>query len=290
MRYQRGFSLLEVLLVTGIMGIVAVVFTSLLNAQQKSLRVIEQKQDLLALRGSLAQVMSLPGVCSWQLSGRVFNASAITGSALGSAPWALNQIYLGDTAASPKLISRGETIGATAASPRVRAIEFHNIARVGPDSYRGELTVAMEPDSLAMPVKEISVPILVGTDPASPLGAKEIVRCGMDATKCASLDPARPWIKKILVCKVAHASGGCSAGATYLYYLSYAESPALHGVVYRGGSGEDDPNQPTIRFHPGTGALLPINPSVPILSCLDCAQPGANLKSLATNAANADGC
>lgn len=170
---QRGDSLIQTLIAMSIMAIMAVAFTSMMSSQQKQIKFLESKQDVISVRNSLTRVYARnPGFC------------AAANTALGDIKFPIasvpTQITFNKIFESPtvELMSIANGIRETTLL-NVGSLEFKNFAGTG-DNYTADLVVNItQKDTSMIALKPITFPnmtILTQTDPGNP-SLKQIIGC-----------------------------------------------------------------------------------------------------------------
>jgi len=172
---QRGFSLVEVLVVVGLMGALMLGLTQvIINLQQES-RAVAEKMAFIDLARVMNSTLALGPTCSNIVSNPAWNTNA---------PYTINPASLATTSfVVPDLRSGPDpsTIFAQAGSPAsslsntaiVDQIRLENFTSNGPNSYSADITVTPRNSQLVRSIKPISMRIPVSTN-----ALNEIVGCG----------------------------------------------------------------------------------------------------------------
>ncbi|NJL23893.1 MAG: type II secretion system protein [Calothrix sp. SM1_5_4] len=178
---ERGGSLIEVLVMLGVIGVVALAMMNLLQAQHQQIRVLSQKQEIIDFKNLVLQNALRPEVCSWQLksTGATLDLSAATSETHPSASVInLPALYQGVDVNSAKLAEVGNTLPGSLTGMVVQSIQFKGVYATGnPNEYRGFLEVVFEPASLAMIHKPVRVSQIVRVMPGDPINAKRVETC-----------------------------------------------------------------------------------------------------------------
>ena len=178
---QRGGSLMEVIVAVGIMGILAAGMASMFDGQQKQIRALLQKQEMIELKNNMLRQLSSAAVCTWQLQDKRINVDG-TYSELAPSPTVLNltggTLYAGPSSTSAPLAIAGQRLPASLARLEVAAVTFKNIYPTGnPNEYKGVVEVSFNASSLAIASHPIQVQQTVTVNPTDPPDQKRIVAC-----------------------------------------------------------------------------------------------------------------
>jgi prepilin-type N-terminal cleavage/methylation domain-containing protein len=174
----NGFSMIEMLVAAGIVGIVALGFSSVIVNQQKAMVNLENKQESIELKNLLMQILTDGDVCSWQLEGETIKVPGTpTEKNPSDSVVSLKTIYSGENKSSSKVIEVNKAIGSRTSSPIVSKIEFKNIYELSDDNYQGNFVISLKTKSGIAP-RPIEVSAIISTDPSTGKNAKKIVACG----------------------------------------------------------------------------------------------------------------
>lgn len=294
-KYQNGMSLVEVMLVVGVMGIVTLGVMTMLDHQQKSNNFLDYQLQKMQLQSTLVgQILNNPDNCACLFSGA--NAFPIDPAApgaelAGAAPFQLGQF---------KFIVPGDCATATVPQPLVNDTGIDGMKTtdirltkilLNSGSYFGELVVNLQSTKPVAGPRDlvINVPVTIRTSPA---GANvNFLSCSRTVdsiqSSCNPLDPAKPWIKNQINCVVTKNSGGWSIGDSVTVRLSHIRSGSAY---YRHGGYNDDVPL-GVSFSTDTGDYISSGSNDVLENGgLDCTQGGANLMDISENPANMNGC
>ncbi len=182
---ERGMGMIEVVIAAGLMGVLVLGMASMYETQQKQIKVLMQKQELVDLKNQMLTNLNNPTVCTWQLKDKAIDVSMPT-SEVSPSPTILtltnNTIYGGPNSTSAPLASAGQKLPNSIHGLQVLRVAFKGIFATGnPDEYRGVFEVVLDPASTPMPVRPVQVPVTISTAPADPPNAKKIVSCRGEA-------------------------------------------------------------------------------------------------------------
>lgn len=177
-----GFSIIEILIASGIVSIVALATVSIITSQRAEMTRLQAAAASIDVQSSVAGVLRTTGGCTFNLGppGTTFNASGIptSGAPLGTNPKTYNQIYDGADNTKPILVSvsamLGQIPGVTVAS-----IVLTDWLSIGVDEFRASLVISYNlPNGIGVrPIRIEGIKIL--TDPASPVNAKTMSVCSL---------------------------------------------------------------------------------------------------------------
>lgn len=178
-RRQAGFSLVEVLISAAAVLVVIFALISLLVSQQKEVKALFQKSDILELKNQMIQTLADPDVCSWQLKDKVLNVSSTTTTTKSPTTITLPQLYFGSSTASPVLAEAGQRLPASTNNVNVANIILKDIVSTGrPNQFMGTLEVSFDESSLVRSLRPISIQQVLNVEPTDPASAKRISSCG----------------------------------------------------------------------------------------------------------------
>lgn len=178
---NEGFSLVEVLIVVGILSITALMTTSLFAAQQKNMQVLNEKFQIQNLNANVLTVHKNQSACVANLTTGVapVDLSAATTTVATPNTINLNALHYGQTATTPVVAKVGESLpGLLAGQMVVESIRIKNIMQTGnPGEYKGQLVVNFAPETTIGSPKPPSIDQIF-TIGASPVNAAVVAGCG----------------------------------------------------------------------------------------------------------------
>ncbi|MFS4460543.1 type II secretion system protein J [Bdellovibrio sp. HCB2-146] len=176
---RAGMSLVEVLVVTGIMAIIGLAITSLVVSQQKETRALTDKLSSLDLQQLMISTLADGTVCTFQLTDPSEaphrTLPVININNLAAVNITFNRILIRGAVGAPVLITRGEVVSGLSSQLKVRSITLGNLQGTN-NFYTAEYLVDFD-STWSRPPKPIKVRTTLQMDPASPNTAKTIVGC-----------------------------------------------------------------------------------------------------------------
>lgn len=176
MRKQAGFSLIEMMIVVGIMGVVSLGFASMMLTQARFQRQINQSIERNDLAQFLSSVMSADSNCPCQFAGHPVTAgvTSLTGIAQLKASCVSVQ--------ARTLASVGAMVPGSQTGLKVASIGLANIGSAGANTYTADLQIQFDPDSTVVSLHPVSQPLIVQTDATG-----NVVRCSNAGATCQTL-------------------------------------------------------------------------------------------------------
>lgn len=156
------------------------VMASMFHSQQKEIRSLKQKQELVDLKNIMLQQLGKSEVCTWQLKDKIIDLStAPTESSPSPTIINLGELRQGPNSTSALIAKTNERLPQSQTGLRVEQVSFRNIYATGnTDEYSGVFDISFASSSLAYSLKSVQTQQIfkvVGTDPAT---AKRIESCG----------------------------------------------------------------------------------------------------------------
>lgn len=264
-RPDAGFSLVEVLVAIGIMGIAFFAFMSTILSQQKEMKFLEQKSEVLEIKNLIGTVLGNSQICGWQMAAESalhpMNMTGVTTTVPSPSTLSLAKIYSGPDNTSQIIFQTGQRVPRTV-NPIIAGTTILRDAKASgtPNEYIGEFVVNIDSSSLIHSVAPMSFPIVFATESGDPIDAKKISRCCIGAS-CIT-PTATGFITQSISCSAGNNQGNsCPVLVTndpelqtfgirpdQLYpmsciYKSWADQghawggPAPHGLTYDTNSG-----------------------------------------------------
>lgn len=179
LKNQSGFSLIELMIATAIIGVITMAFLTITSRNQRDMKGLFQKSEILEFKNLLLQRLGDPQICTWQIRDQVIDVSATTSTNPSPTQLQLQQLYVGLNTSSPLLASRGQRLPASNSNLNIRNMVFKNILSTGrAGEFQGTLEVEFDPDTLALPQKPLQVQQFIQVRPEDPSSAKRISQCG----------------------------------------------------------------------------------------------------------------
>ncbi len=163
-----GFSLVEMLVLIGLLSIIALISASLINNLNRELKAVEQRADSLNLRGTLEVTLASLPICSCLMSSFAapFDPTATS--------TAVSEIKSSCAAGASTIIKAGQLVDGTQLT--VNQIALENIEQLGPDLYKGQIKVNyLKTDMNIRQIKPITMGVQFKTGSGS--NPKIIVAC-----------------------------------------------------------------------------------------------------------------
>lgn len=171
--HPGGFSLVEVMIVVGLLGVVALGVASMMSQMSRAQRRLQEQMARVEAANLVSQVVSSSQLCTTMLtkpSAFGFNSAALP--ATGGLP--SGTIPLGAGTA----LKVGEPASPLSPNLVVQSLDLVGITNAGaPDVWTGEIQVVFDNSKLVMSLAPIRQRIILATDPSSPVGAKKVVSC-----------------------------------------------------------------------------------------------------------------
>jgi len=180
-RCNLGFSLVEIIIGLGLIGVVIMVMMTVFNNFFQKMHSLGRKQDVLELKAQMLQHLNRPEVCTWQLRDKVIDVSmAPTLASPSPSVVSLSDdtIYLGLNNSSAVMARRGERVPASTSNLSVAAVSFRNIYSTGViNEYRGQFEVIFAQDHGDYSLKPAVMNQTIRVVASDPPNAKRIAYC-----------------------------------------------------------------------------------------------------------------
>lgn len=204
---QFGFSLIEVMVSVGILGIVSVIFATALKYQLDEIQSVGEKLAANDLHSVLLRALPQNRICSYALN----NPTPLTFNANQSLPQVLTPtlpIYLSVSADSPPILGPVAAEVGAPASPNsssllIQAIQLEILSGSG-STYLGQWRVSFDRNRSVRPVKSLVIPTVLTVDATNP-SALSVTSCGDSASTtgpeaCPSLLTTDTMIEGAVAC------------------------------------------------------------------------------------------
>ncbi len=229
---QCGFGIIETVIALGIMTIVGLGMMTMFDSQQKQIRYMQQKQDLVELRSIMQRQLSMTNVCTWQLRDKTFDAA--TNPSATVLNLLNNTLYAGPDAASSPIAAAGQFLPGTLNRVLVTGITFKEItATTNTNEYKGIFEVSFGASALGTTLYPVTVQQYFTATPVGASTNRRIVGCEVNAATGAGPGGV-----------AFNASGNFVAPVSGVYKVT---------VVGGGGGGGAGVNQPTMANGAGGG-------------------------------------
>lgn len=184
---QQGFSLIEIMIATGLIGIIALAFATMMDNQTKQLKYLESKQDIINVKNALIRSLGNDPACCLFANAAVGDLSFSTVSPI--APVTFQKFFRTCSGTPPaSLLSLG---GANPDLPtfNVQSMTIKNLSGNN-DNYSGDVEINLvNKNSGQIEPKPISLAVTFKTQDTGPT-TKQIVSCstGAPVTNKLSID------------------------------------------------------------------------------------------------------
>ncbi len=183
LKAQSGLSLVEILIVSAIMGVVLLAFTTAYTQVQKTQKMISQKLEIADLKGMMMKVIMNSAQCDWQVQGPAatpftLNTTQID-AVIGTPPDFLNLpgLYLGTDNTSQPLALPNQLLTGTTTQLRVQNVRITDIVSTTGNVYRGVLEVSFLPASMPISLNPARAEMLFSVNDTDPPNARRITAC-----------------------------------------------------------------------------------------------------------------
>lgn len=163
LKRQNGFSLIQTIVALGVMSIIALSMTELYRHQQRGMKLLSQKYDILNLQNSLnSLVITSSTACTSQLAGQTFSTDGVTSTTPSSSvvSFPSNEIRAGAAATGYLLAKAGDAL--LGSSVIINSIQVSNILYTGvPGRYIANLAIDYDPNSLIQLMKPLRMNLVI---------------------------------------------------------------------------------------------------------------------------------
>lgn len=163
---QNGFSLIEILIASGIIAIVAMAMASMTSSQQKQMRLLEQKSETIDLKNTLAKLLYDPAICTTQLQ----NLPLTPDVALNFVNKDISSI---NTAVESTPIVAGPVAGVSSPLPnsktgiKVDGLRLQNFVLIKPGVYRSIMEISFDKNSTIIALIPINLGLVLKVNMAT---------------------------------------------------------------------------------------------------------------------------
>lgn len=177
-RSRSGFSLIEVLVTSSIVIIVALAFATLSQSLFKEFKGLTQKADAAEVRNSMILAFANSNICTWQLQGKKIRTSGVTATNSSSTNISFTALYSGLTTNSYVIAKTNTPISVSGSTLKVDSIHLKDIFSTGnTNEYVGTFYVTFDSDTLVRPLRDATAQVQFLVDPDDPANARGILGC-----------------------------------------------------------------------------------------------------------------
>ncbi|MES2964969.1 MAG: hypothetical protein V4760_13850, partial [Bdellovibrionota bacterium] len=152
---SRGFSLIQVLVATGIIGILALMMASVFTQQQKEMTAIGEKLATVELNRELMATLNSAALCTYQLTTPTLTFDSTAINASPPPILSLSEILSRPIATAPVVAKVGQRVSPNVSSVVVSAITVRNFVALSSDEFAAEVAVEFDTAKLVRPLKPV---------------------------------------------------------------------------------------------------------------------------------------
>jgi prepilin-type N-terminal cleavage/methylation domain-containing protein len=192
---QRGFSLIEILIVLGIMGIIAMGLMTMMSNQSKEFQAADEKLTLQNTQMLITSVLSSPAFCTCFMGASKFDSTA-TPPAWPNFPSTISSSYDAPAAGcAPKggaLLTVNTKIGGLNSKLLPTSMNLEDVVEttVGAGTYTANLVIKFDNTLLTKSRKNMTIPFYFKVKLADPPATRGLDTCASVAAGGAPTDPA----------------------------------------------------------------------------------------------------
>lgn len=193
---NNGFSLIEIMIAAGLIGIISAAIMSMTTAQQKQMRLLEQKSETIDLKNTLAKLFYDPAICTSQLLNLqlIPNATSFNDQAIVS----ISPIVAGPVASISTALPNSAT------GIKVDGLHLQNFVLIKPQFYKSTLKVNFDKNSTIIALNPVTLGLLIRVN-----AANQIISCeSLDIKEKHCLELGGTWNAITLVCNPAFVVSG----------------------------------------------------------------------------------
>ncbi len=172
---SRGFSLIEVICVAGIMSILSLAIANMIVNQNRELKSIDEKMAQQNVQLLITNVLSSPTFCSCFMGTNTFN---YTTSTWNTFPSSIGSSYdAACTSLGTPLLSVGSNIGNSNLLPSSMSMQNITETTAGSGNFTANLIVQLDSSLLVRSRKPITVPMYFKVNMAGVATARSLSSC-----------------------------------------------------------------------------------------------------------------
>jgi len=183
---NRGMSIMEVLVATGLLSIVSLGVMSMISSQNKEVTALTERLGIKDVEAQLVNVMNVADFCSCLMRGLTLNTTTAP-MTLSSNPVDIPVGYNQPipvpltTPCTPNSANRIVPSGGNKIAGynvRVNTITYTDINPIGSSKYSANLKVSFDPSSGVRPHADIKAAVIFTVNSADPAAAQRFQACG----------------------------------------------------------------------------------------------------------------
>jgi len=188
---HSGFSIIEVLMTSAIVIVIALAFASLTNNLLKEFKGLTQKADAAEVRNSMILAFANSNVCSWQLLGKKIRTTGVTSTTASTTDITIPTLYAGLNSSSYVIAKANTKISVNGSALTVDTIHLKDIYSTGAiNEYIATIHVNFQTGSLVRPLRAATTQVVFLVDPTDPASARGILGCTSAGAKSFTLQNA----------------------------------------------------------------------------------------------------
>lgn len=214
--FQKGYSLLEVMVAISILAIFALAATTFITSVQTEMASVKRKQSIEEYSEILRISLLSNSSCDWQLAAATasspLNLTNVTATNPGVMAAPIPKFFSGVNNLSTVLFETGQNIPLISEKIKAGQLKLTNITP-GTSSlnYFGDLVFSFIPNSPLHPFKPVTIPINFLVSPVNPISAKKITQCCIPGVSCVSALVPPPVTNSSIFCHAGNnQSNTCS--------------------------------------------------------------------------------
>ena len=183
---NRGMSIIEVLVATGLLSIVTLGVMSMISSQNKEVTALTERLGVKDVEAQLVNVMNVADFCSCLMRGLTLNATSVPMTLSANPvdiPMGYNQPIpvLLTTPCTPNSVNRIVPSGGNkiaGLNVKVNTITYADINPLGSSKYSANLKISFDPNSGVRPHADIKASVIFTVNSADPANAQRFQACG----------------------------------------------------------------------------------------------------------------
>jgi prepilin-type N-terminal cleavage/methylation domain-containing protein len=178
-RLQKGFSLIEILIVLGILGIISMGLMTMISNQSKEFKAADEKMSLQSTQLLITNVLSSSAFCTCFMGANTFNYTTKTWNGF---PTSIGSAYDPAAACAPvvgtfPLLTVGTPIGNSKLKPQSMVLDTITETTPGSGNFSANLSIEFDSLLLVRSRKKLAIPMYFTVKMSDPVGAKSLITC-----------------------------------------------------------------------------------------------------------------